>query len=112
MSLSETQTERLEVQGSAPSKVLSATILSVGLATLYLPAEAVSADDHFLKSIGIEVNYDSMPSSNEPISFEQNRYGDIMRAMGRAYDRLLASQKDLDETAARVLYENLWDLYE
>ena len=112
MNLSEKQTERLEVQGSAPSNVLGATILSLTLAGFYLPIEAVSTDDHFLRSKGIVINSGAMPSSNEPISYEPNRYGDIMGAMGRAYDHLLASQKDLDETAARVLYENLWNLYE
>ena len=112
MNLSEQQSERLEAQGSAPSNVLGATMLSLWLATLNLPIEAVSPDELFLGSKGILINSDAMSSTNEPVFHVKNRYGDIMGAMGKAYDHLLASQKDLDETAARVLYENLWNLYE
>lgn len=112
MNLSEQQSERLEAQGSAPSKVLGATMLSLYLATLNLPVEAVLADDNFLRNRGVMLTKHASLSTNEPLPHQKNGYGEIMGVMGKAYDYLLASQKDLDETAARVLYENLWDLYE
>lgn len=112
MNLSEQQSERLEAQGSAPSNVLGATMLSLCFATLNLPVEAISADDSFLRSKGIVLTSNAVSSTNEPLPYQKDGYGEIMGAMGKAYDHLLASQKDLDETAARVLYENLWNLYE
>jgi hypothetical protein len=112
MNLSEQQSERLEARGSAPSNVIGATMLSLCFATLNLPVEAVLADDFFLRSKGVVLTSNAIPSTNEPLSHQKNGYGEIMGAMGKAYDHLLASQKDLDETAARVLYDNLWNLYE
>jgi hypothetical protein len=112
MNLSEQQSERLEAQGSAPSNVFGATMLSLWLATLNLPVEAVVSDELFLGNKNIVLTSNALPGTNEPVFYQKNKYGEIMEAMGKAYDHLLASQKDLDETAARILYENLWNLYE
>ena len=87
-------------------------MLTLWLATLNLPAEAIVPDNLLLGSKGVVLTSNAIPGTNELVFYPKNRYGEIMGAMGRAYDRLLASQKDLDETEARVLYENLWDLYE
>ena len=87
-------------------------MLSLILGSCSFPAEAVIPDDFQLGNRGVVLISDALASSNDSVSYQKNRYGDIMEAMGKAYDHLLASQKDLDEDAARVLYEDLWSLYE
>lgn len=112
MNLSEQQLEKLEAESSASATVVGATMLSLLLAFPSFAPEAVAQEEFLDPGNKIVITRNASSSSSEPIYRSDNRYAEIMGAMGKVYDTLSASQIDLDETAERVLYQNLWDLYE
>lgn len=53
----------------------------------------------------------SHQASAQAVAPAVDRSADIMDAILRLHDRLLAEQEELPPDARRILYENLWQLY-
>jgi len=87
-------------------------MLTFLLAVPGFPPETVAQEDILDTGNKIVIFRNASSSSSEPLLRQENRYADIMVEIGKTYETLLASQKDLDETAEHILYQNLWNLYE
>ncbi|NKC16046.1 MAG: hypothetical protein GKR94_28745 [Gammaproteobacteria bacterium] len=86
---------------------------TVSIAAAWAAAPVSFAND--IPDVGIQAEIKRTESSiqNTEVTAARDSYDvQIFERLSAIYGDLLASQRDLDELATNVLYENLWDMYE
>lgn len=95
-----------ETKGTGWGKFASMTALGVYLTALQFNAPIA------IKDYSVNVQQEITSGTQDAPQQEKADMEDLLMAFNHVHEELLSHPVDLDHDAKKILYENLWELYE